>query len=415
MRIGIVGAGVIGVSVAQALMRDGHHVTLFDPDGVAQGASRGNAGAFAFADIIPLAIPGIWKQAPKWLLDPLGPLSIRPAYALKLLPWLLRFAGASTPQRYAAARDAQTAMMQLSAQALDRVLEAHDMHDLIRHEGQLQLYDSPRQLAAAKPGWDERAAVGIRFETLTSHEAIREVQPGLNPQFTSAVFTPDWFNTTDPELWVKTLAERVVAGGGEILQAAVRGLDTSGPGVTVTHDNGTAQFDKVVLAAGAQSNTLLRPLGLKLPLETERGYNTTLPASAFDLRTHLTFSSHGFVVTRIGDGLRVGGAVELGGLDLPPNMKRAQILLDKARDFLPELDTTGGVKWMGFRPSMPDSLPVIGAAPRHPDLVLTFGHGHLGLTQSAGTAELVADLVAGRPPALDLTPFAPQRFLKDRP
>jgi D-amino-acid dehydrogenase len=168
----------------------------------------------------------------------------------------------------------------------------------------------------------------------------------------------------------------------------------------------------VVLAAGAQSGALLGPLGVKLPLETERGYNTTLPDGAFDLRTHVSFAAHGFVVTRIGDGVRVGGAVELGGLNLPPNMKRAEALLAKAKDFLPDLDTEGGTQWMGFRPSMPDSLPVIGAAPGHPGLMLAFGHGHLGLTQSAGTAELAADLIAGRTPSIDPAPYRPGRFLR---
>ncbi|MCI2393829.1 FAD-dependent oxidoreductase [Aliiroseovarius sediminis] len=415
MRIGIIGAGVIGITAAHALMRDGHQVTVFDPAGIAEGASKGNAGAFAFSDIIPLATPGILKQAPKWLFDPLGPLSIRPGYALQLLPWLIRFTRASAPDRYVAARDAQAAMMRLSAEALTRQLDTTNTHDLIRREGQLQLYDTPRQLRASKPGWDERAAAGIRFETLTTREAIRDIQPGLSDRFTSAVFTPDWINTTDPQLWVKTLAEDLVRNGGQIEQSAVHALHPDGSGTEVHHDNGTVRFDKVVLAAGAHSNTLLRPLGLSLPLETERGYNTTLPAGAFDVRTHLTFSSHGFVVTRIGDGVRVGGAVELGGLHLPPNMKRAQILLDKAKSFLPDLDTSDGVQWMGFRPSMPDSLPAIGPAPGHPNLVLAFGHGHLGLTQAAGTAELLVDLIAGRPTALDLAPFDPSRFTKARP
>lgn len=157
---------------------------------------------------------------------------------------------------------------------------------------------------------------------------------------------------------------------------------------------------------------MLTPLGLRLPLETERGYNTTLPAGAFDLRTQVTFSTHGFVLSRIGERVRVGGAVELGGLTLPPNMKRAEAMLEKAKRFLPGLRTGGGTQWMGFRPSMPDSLPVIGPAPGLPDLVLAFGHGHLGLTQSAGTAELISDLIAGRPASLDPAPFRPGRFLK---
>ena len=165
-----------------------------------------------------------------------------------------------------------------------------------------------------------------------------------------------------------------------------------------------------MVAAGAHSAALTRQLGLRLPLETERGYNTTLPAGAFDLRTHVTFSGHGFVVSRVGEGIRVGGGVELGGLKLPPRMARAQALLTRAAAFLPGLKTQGGTQWMGFRPSMPDSLPVISTVPGREAVALAFGHGHLGLTQSAGTAELVADIVDNRPPAIDITPYRASRF-----
>lgn len=412
MRIGIVGAGVIGVSAAHALMRDGHEVTMFDRSGIAAGASQGNAGAFAFTDIIPLATPGILRQAPKWLFDPLGPLAIRPGYALQILPWLTRFVRASMPDRYAAARDAQAALMRHSSDALSHLLLAVKGEHLLRREGQLQLYDTADQFRASQPGLDERAAAGIRFDTLTSHGAIAEIQPGLSKQFTSAVFTPDWLNVTDPRTWVEFIAEDMVRHGGTVTLETVRGLHPDGAGVRIETDASDTLFDRVVLAAGAHSKALLTPLGISLPLETERGYNTTLPAGAFDVRTHISFSSHGFVVTRIGDGVRVGGAVELGGLALAPNMKRADALLAKAKAFLPGLDTSGGTQWMGFRPSMPDSLPVIGTAPGHPNLILAFGHGHLGLTQSAGTADLVADIVAGRPSNIDLAPYRPGRFMR---
>jgi D-amino-acid dehydrogenase len=155
---------------------------------------------------------------------------------------------------------------------------------------------------------------------------------------------------------------------------------------------------------------LAKHLGDHIPLETERGYNTTLPKGAFDLRTHLTFGGHGFVVSRINDGLRVGGAVELGGLELGPNYKRADALLAKAGQFLPDLDISGGTQWMGFRPSLPDSLPVIDRSANTPAVLYAFGHGHLGLTQSAGTAELVADLVTNATPTIDLSRFTASRF-----
>ncbi len=196
-----------------------------------------------------------------------------------------------------------------------------------------------------------------------------------------------------------------------IERAEVSGLKAIDGGVEIaTADGRTRRVERVVLAAGAFSHLLARGLGENIPLETERGYNTTLPADAFDLRTQVTFGGHGFVVTRLSTGIRVGGAVELGGLKLPPNFRRSEAMLEKARRFLPGLKPDGGVQWMGFRPSMPDSLPAIGRARATANVVYAFGHGHLGLTQSAGTARLVAELLTGQPTSIDIAPFSPQRF-----
>lgn len=410
MKIGVIGAGVIGVSTALALAGRGHAVTLFDREGVAAGASRGNAGAFAFTEIIPLATPGIMRKAPFWLFDPGGPLSIPPAYALRIAPWLAAFWRASLPDRYRASVAAQSALMAHSAAALERLVGAYGLESLLRREGQLQLYEGEGEYRASLPGWQERRAAGVRFELLESPAAIAGIQPGIAPRFTHAGYTPDWLNVVDPLLWVERLAGEFTRRGGRIERAAIRQLAASPSEARIADGAGEWSFDRVVVAAGAHSRPLVRQLGLGLPLETERGYNTTLPAGAFDLRTHVSFSGHGFVVSRIGEGIRVGGGVELGGLELPPRMARAQALLDKAAAFLPGLKTEGGTQWMGFRPSMPDSLPVISAAPRSPAVVLAFGHGHLGLTQSAGTAELVADIVDGTAPAIDIAPYRASRF-----
>jgi D-amino-acid dehydrogenase len=166
----------------------------------------------------------------------------------------------------------------------------------------------------------------------------------------------------------------------------------------------------VVIAAGAWSKTLAESMGDNLPLDTERGYNTTLPANAFDLKTHLSFSNHGFVISKAGEGVRVGGAVEFGGLDLKPNYKRADILLNKAASFLPKLNITGGKQWMGFRPSMPDSLPVISYSTQSTRVIYAFGHGHLGLTQSSGTAELVCELLLAKETSIPMAPYSATRF-----
>ena len=406
----VVGAGVVGLSAALALRARGQTVTVLDREGPAAGASAGNAGAFAFTDILPLASPGILRKAPKWLLDPLGPLSVPPAYALRIAPWMYRFWRACAPSRVAASTRAQTALMDLSKAELEPFLAATGLLAMLRKEGNLQVYETEAEFRASLPGWQARADHGIDFRHMDPEE-MAEVQPGLSPRFIRGTFTPGWYSITDPKDYTLALAERLRAQGGEVTRGEVVALAPDGAGVTLTLADGqTRRAAQVVLAAGAHSHRLARKMGERIPLETERGYNTTLPGDAFDLRTQITFGGHGFVITRLASGIRVGGAVELGGLDLPPNFRRSEAMLKKAQSFLPGLRPTGGVQWMGFRPSLPDSLPAIGKARASSRVIYAFGHGHLGLTQSAGTARLVADLVTGTAPAIDMTPFSPQRF-----
>ncbi|ROU04200.1 NAD(P)/FAD-dependent oxidoreductase [Histidinibacterium lentulum] len=406
----VIGAGVIGITTALALQRAGRRVRVIDRRGVAAEASRGNAGAFAFTDIEPLATPGILRRAPLWLLDPLGPLSVPPSHAFSIAPWLWRFWRASRPRRYRAGVTAQAALMDLSRSTLERLLPEVSGERFLRREGQLQLFDSPASYRAAAPALALRRRHGIAVETLESAGAIAEIQPGLASRFTRAAYTPGWINVTDPAAWTGHLAEQLRALGGRIGTAEVHALRLSAEAVEVDTDAGSLRASCVVVAAGAWSHRLARHLGDRIPLETERGYNTTYAEPRIDLRTHLTFTDHGFAVSRIGGGVRVGGAVELGGLDRPPDMRRAKTLAAKAARLLPGFDPSGGTEWMGFRPSLPDSMPVIGRAPRAPRVIYAFGHGHLGLTQSTGTAALVAALILGQTPPIPISPYAPDRF-----
>lgn len=408
--ITIIGAGIVGISIGLELARRGQKVRVLDRKGVAGETSAGNAGAFAFQEIEPLATPGIMKKAPKWLMDPLGPLSIPPAYALQIAPWMLRFWRASWADRYQSSMLAQADLMHLSKAAFERQLAQINGAHLIMRDGQLALYESEKEYRSTLPGWTLRQEHGFNAMHLTNPDMIAEHQPGLHKRFTHAVFTPDWLNTVDPKVWTDTLAHALRNLGGRIQIASVRGLVSTDAGVRIDTSDGPIETPRLIVAAGAWSHHLARHFGDRIPLETERGYNTTLPPGAFDLRTHLTFSGHGFVASKIGGGVRVGGAVELGGLKRPANFKRAKILLQKAQAFLPGLRTEGGTQWMGYRPSLPDSLPVIGSSPNEPRVIYAFGHGHLGLTQSASTAELVADHALGVEPALSLDPFSPTRF-----
>lgn len=413
--VAIVGAGIIGIATAYKLQEAGRAVVLIDRRGVAEEASRGSAGAFAFSDVLPMASSGLLRKLPRWLSDPLGPLSIPPGYLLQITPWLLRFWRAGWPDKVEASIKAQGALMRLSATEMASLVTGAGLQNLVRSDGVLELYESEAELAASEPGWTARRREGIGFEHVRG-AALAALQPGLSSRIVAGTFIPQWQTVTDPYDFAAAVAEAVWRRGGRMLRAEVVGIEPSPARVSLRlADGGSITAANVVVAGGAWSRGLAQCLGDRIPLETERGYNTTLPPGSFDLRRQLTFGGHGFVITPLSSGIRVGGAVELGGLKLPPNYARADAMLRKAKAFLPHLKVEGGRQWMGFRPSLPDTLPAIGGSRASPRIVYAFGHGHLGLTQSAATGKLVAELLAGSASSIDLRAFSPQRFSRATP
>lgn len=408
--VAVIGAGIIGVSTAFKLQQAGRTAVLIDRRGIAEETSRGNAGAFAFSDVIPMATSGVLQKLPRWLSDPLGPLTIRPEYLPQITPWLLRFWRAGWPDKVAASLKAQSAMMRLARTEAETLIASADLDGMIRRDGVLELYESEDELRKTARDDAAKSAEGIEFRHVRGAE-LAELQPGLSPRITCATFIPKWQTVSDPYDYAVAVGKAAMALGASFRHGEVAELrpDDDGVGIGLS-DGGSLRARQVVVAGGAWSKRLTQPLGDAIPLETERGYNTTLPGYSFDLKRQLVFGGHGFVVTPLASGIRVGGAVELGGLDLPPNFKRADAMLTKAASFMPGLVTTGGKQWMGFRPSLPDSLPAIGFSRRSRRIVYAFGHGHLGLTQSAATGKLVTELLTGTTPSLDLTPFSPQRF-----
>ncbi|RCS23640.1 FAD-binding oxidoreductase [Phyllobacterium salinisoli] len=406
----IIGAGIVGISIAAFLAEAGHQVLVIDRTGICEETSSGNAAALAFSDILPLASKGVLAKMPGWLLDPLGPLTIRPSYLPKLVPWLYRFWRASGASAQANSLRAQAMMMQLAETEMLSLMQRAGLSSMLREDGSLELYESEAELKAAQPGWDAREKVGIAYWHIRGRE-LAEYQPGLSPRFVVGSFVPDWKTVSDPKLLGQALWAYAERAGARFTKGDVKGLAASdGSSVIRLADGRALSAGKLIIAAGAWSHQLAQQCGDIIPLETERGYNTTLPAGSFDLRRQLIFSGHGFVMTPLESGIRVGGAVEFGGLRLPPKYARAEAMLKKAGTFLPGLQTGGGRQWMGYRPSLPDSLPAIGKAKDLPNVFYAFGHGHLGLTQSAATGRLIRDLVSGQTPAIDLTPFNPQRF-----
>lgn len=406
----VIGTGIIGAMAAHYLQEDGRTVLMIERGEVARGASSGNAGILAFPEIIPIAAPGMMWKAPKWLLDPLGPLSLPPSYALNMAPWLWRLWRAGARPAFERTVAIHAAIMPLARSEMLRVIERTGLKAMVSQTGTLDLYDSEASFDAAAADWAAKRSAGFGFRRVGRAE-IDALQPGLAPQFRHGMFTPDGLQVSDPYEFTKALVDHVIARGASIRIGEVTGIEPTATGARVGLADGAAfEAKTVVLAGGAWSKAVAASLGDHAPLETERGYNTTLPAGAFPLQRQLYFNDHGFVVTPLSSGIRVGGAVELGGLRMPPNYKRSEAMLKKAKGFLPDLNTDGGRQWMGFRPSLPDCLPVISPSGATPAVIYAFGHGHLGLTQSAATGRLVADIAARRQPALDLEPFRIGRF-----
>lgn len=406
----IIGAGIVGIAIAALLSEAGHSVLVVDRSGICEETSSGNAAALAFSEILPLASKGVMKKVPGWLLDPLGPFAIRPSYLPKLIPWLYRFWRASSDSALRVSTEVQGQMMQLAEREMMALAERAGVTDMIHHDGNLELYESEAELEAAMPGWEAKKQAGIDFSVVRGAE-LETLQPGLSPRFVVGCFVPKWKNVSDPKLYGQALWAYARKLGADYTQGVVSSVAKSERGARIKLADGRVlQCSKLIVAAGAWSHRFSAQLGDTVPLETERGYNTTLPVGAFDVRRQLTFPGHGFVITPLSTGVRVGGAVELGGLDLPPNYARSAAMLQKAKLFLPQLNIQGGRQWMGYRPSMPDSLPVIGFASTSSDIIYAFGHGHLGLTQSAATARLVSQLLANETTALDISVFSSRRF-----
>jgi len=412
--IGVVGAGIVGVCTALMLQRRGFKVTIIDPNPPGEGASFGNAGCFNGSSVVPMSMPGMMMSVPKWLVDPMGPLSIRLNYLPRITPWLIRFLLAGRPNRVKEQAKALRSLLGTTIPLITSLAEEADAGHLIRHEGHLYVYRTELDFAKDRCGWELRRLNGVKTRALDA-AALRDFDPNLSHAFTKGILIEENGHTTNPQGLVAHLFRRVIANGGEFVSERVIGFEIEGralKGVSTT--NGVLAFDAAVVAAGAYSKSLAASLGDNIPLDTERGYHIVIKDPEVTPRIPTTDASGKFIATPMEMGLRVAGTVEFAGLVAEPNWKRAHVLYTHARNLLPGLAPTTSEdcysKWMGFRPSVPDSLPVIGRAYRTPDVIYAFGHGHLGMTGAPMTATLVSELLDGDKTSIDITPFAPARF-----
>jgi glycine/D-amino acid oxidase-like deaminating enzyme len=406
----VIGAGVAGLSTALYLRRAGVAAVVIDPLPPAGGASFGNAGLLSPDTAVPIALPGMLRKVPGWLTDPLGPLSVRPSYFPRALPWLLRWIRSGRLQRVMAISDAMRALHRDTLGCWQELLGAPLYRELIRPIGQVHVWEGEGDSANAQVEQQVRDRHGIRTETLTADD-LRQMFPGIARDVTRGLLTPGNGFTVSPQRSVRTLGELFQQEGGELInERAMKLIPREGGGWMVMTNIANRSADHVVIATGAWSRQLLDPLGISVPLETERGYHAMLFDPEVMPALPISNKTRAFGVTPMEDGLRVAGTVEIAGLDAPPNEERAKALVQHARRMFPALSGAQVRYWMGFRPSTPDSLPVLGPAPGRPGLHFAFGHGHFGMTGGPPSGRLVARLITGQPAGIDAAPYAVQRF-----
>lgn len=409
--IGVIGAGVVGLCCARALQQRGHRVVVIDPEEPGTGTSYGNAGLISSGSVVPEGKPGLWRKVPGMLADPLGPLAIRWSYLPQIAPFLWRMMQASTPERYEAIAAALANIVKPSLSAhRDLIADTGLADDLIRRNGTLYLFETEAAKRAAAEDIALRRRHGIAMEELSAEE-VRQLVPALSPHIAGGAMAPDSAHTVNPLRLSQTLAEAIRQHGGSFQQAHVREvvIEDRRP-VALQTDGERIAVSGVVVAAGAYSAELCRRLGSRVPLDTERGYHVMLPDPGLEVRVPMLIGALGMAVTPMEQGLRLAGTVEFAGLHAAPNYRRADVLLEHGKRLFPGLSDSGRERWMGRRPSIPDSLPVISASPHLDNVYFAFGHGHLGLTLAAVTGGMIADMATGVPTAIDPAPYRIDRF-----
>ncbi len=411
--VAVIGGGFVGLCSALQLQRHGREVVLIDPGEIERAASYGNAGQFALGEVVPISGPGTLRAVPRWLADPLGPLAIRWRYLPRLAPWLLRFLRAGRPDRVAAISAAMAALCDRIRIDYPPLIEAAGASDLVRPGPHLRLYASRAEWEAEGWRWEMRLRGGLRHELLDG-PALRAAEPALAEAIGFAVASTERSHVADPGALMRAFAGHFAAQGGRVVAGTATGFRRGRDGLVSAVElagGGLCPAGQVVIAAGAWSHRLTALLGDAVPLESERGYHVMLPEPRVMPRHTMSHVARGFALLPMTQGrLRLAGTVEFAGLEAPPNWDRARRLIEVARGLLPGLNAEGARFWMGHRPALPDSLPIIDRASQAANVVYAFGHGHMGLSWGATTGRLVAGLITDTPTNFDLRPFRLSRF-----
>ena len=406
----IIGAGIVGIATASYLRRDGHDVTVVTLHPPGEYCSFGNAGMLNNAGCVPQSMPGVLWKVPGYLTDPLGPLVVRWPHLLKAMPWMLRFLANANARQAERASSALYSLIRDTVPTYEELVKWAGATDLVRRSGYLVAYDSEKNYQDDALAWRLRRDRGVKTDVLDG-AGIRRLMPQLGPDYVRGVHILDQGYVANPERLVKALALRFQKDGGIILQRKVLDIETGEEGVkALATDAGRLPVETLVVCAGVHSSELTGKLGEPVPIEAECGYHVTYSDPGLQLPMPVHVSDAKVFVTPMEMGVRVAGQAEFAGIYAEPNYQRAAVLEIHMKRMFPQVRMADSTRWMGRRPSMPDSLPVIGASVKQKNVYYGFGHGHLGLCGGAPTGRLIADLVSGRRAAIDLTPYRVDRF-----
>ena len=410
-KVSVLGGGIVGITAAIELSRSGYEVTLIDRGEPADSTAATSAGQLCFSHVDPMIDAKSLREIPFQLLRSDGSLFVNKNYLKSKASWFKAALLSCRPSSVERTMVAMAALNKIAWESLERQCQEAGIADNLGRIGVLYAYTTKAAWKQTIDTWERKSALGVKW-SMVSPAVLPEMVPALHLTVECAIHAEEDCNVTDTKKVVEGLAAHATAIGVKSMRRQVEGVEIAGEGkVRVILDGGESlESDGCIVALGAWSDKIAGQLGDKVLLASQRGYNQTYPEPKVQIGYPVIVEDQGLAITPLATGLRVGGWVEFDDMDKPPTEKIHARLTKVATNLLTGLDTKGASQWMGNRPSTPDSLPVIGPSSKARNVIYAFGHGHLGLTQSAATARCVADLAAGINPPVALAPFGIERF-----
>ena len=407
--VGVIGAGIQGVCISLCLIKKGFKVTLIDrEDPGKKSASYGNAGHFSPYASVPINRPDILTDVPSMLFNSTGPLAIKWSYVPKMIPWILKFIKNCTKKKMMHTAKYMHQILDLALPAYDELFEEIDISGLVENKGIIYFW-TDKDLKSRELEINIRKELGVKQQLLKPHE-IHDLEPHIKQIYHGGVLYPQARHTRNPRKILLKLFDLFIKRGGRFKKKNVQSISYGEDNKPVIKtDLDFFKFDKAVIACGAFSKKITDKLDEKIPMETERGYHVHFKDHDHLLSRPVIFLNRGFGITPMEQGLRVVGTVEFGGLDNPPSKKRILNLVNNAKYLFPELKEHHD-EWLGFRPTLPDFLPVIGSSKKNKNLFYCFGHNHLGWTLGAISGKIISKMIAEENTNLDLSPYNSLRF-----